>query len=43
MNDYKDLLIEVIRKHQYYEAGSLESMSFQEVRKIYESLMDWIA
>lgn len=38
----KQLMIDVIRAHQYYEAGLLEGLSEDEVRNIYESLIDWI-
>ena len=38
----KQLMIDVIRSHQYYEAGLLESLTEDEVRNIYESLIDWI-
>lgn len=38
----KEYMIEVIRRYQYYEAGTLESMTESEVRDIYETLIDWI-
>ena len=38
----KQIMIEVIRQHQYYKAGALEAMSEDEIRDIYEGLLDWI-
>lgn len=38
----KEYMIEVIRRYQYYESGTLESMTESEVRDIYETLIDWI-
>lgn len=39
---YKDMMIQVIREHQYYKAGELEQMDEAEVKEIYEALLDWI-
>ena len=41
-NTMKEMMINLIRQHWYYEAGTLESMTEEEVREIYESLIDWI-
>ena len=38
----KEYMISIIRKHQYYEAGTLEAMNEEKVREIYESIIDWI-
>lgn len=38
----KKYMIETIRNHWFYEAGSLEAMSEDEVREIYERLIDWL-
>ena len=38
----KESMITIIRQHQYYEDGSLEGMTEEEVRDIFETLLDWI-
>lgn len=38
----KEYMIGIIRQHQFYKEGVLEAMSEEEVRDIYESLLDWI-
>ena len=38
----KEYMIGIIRQHQFYNEGVLEAMSEEEVRDIYESLLDWI-
>ena len=38
----KEYMISIIRAHQYYEAGTLEAMNEENVREIYESIIDWI-
>ena len=39
---FRDYMIQTIRSHQYYEDGKLESMSDEELRDIYECLINWI-
>lgn len=39
---YKELMINTIRAHQYYEEGVLEAKSEAEVKDIYEALLDWM-
>lgn len=38
----KEYMISIIRQHQYYEAGTLEKMTEQQVREIFECILDWI-
>lgn len=38
----KEYMIGIIRQHQWYEAGTLEQMAEEEVRDIYEMVVDWI-
>ena len=38
-----DYMINIIREHQHYEDGVLEAMSEDEVREIFEALLDWLA
>lgn len=38
----KGFMIAIIRRHWYYEKGSLESMGEPEVREVFERLLDWI-
>ena len=40
--NWKQIMIDVIRSHQYYEEGSLERLTEEEVREIYENLIDWL-
>lgn len=42
MKEYKEYMIAIIRKYQYYKNGELERMSESQVKSIYESLIDWI-
>lgn len=37
-----DYMIGIIRQHQYYGAGALERMTEEQVRGIYEAILDWI-
>ena len=37
-----DYMIGIIRQHQYYGAGVLEDMTEEQVRGIYEAILDWI-
>ena len=39
---YRLYLIDFIREHQYYRDGALEQMSENELKEIYENLIDWI-
>lgn len=39
----KELMIETIRRCWFFEPGSLESMGLDEVREIYEALIDWLS
>lgn len=39
----KQYMISIIRAHQYYAEGVLESMSEEQVREIYENLIDWLS
>lgn len=38
----KQHMISVIRAHQYYKEGTLEAMSTEQVREIYETIIDWV-
>ena len=38
-----DYMISIIREHQHYEDGVLEEMREDEVREIFEALLDWLA
>ena len=38
----KQIMIDLIRKHLYYADGSLESMTEEQVREIYERVVDWL-
>lgn len=38
----KQYMVNVIRAHQYYEDGALEAMSTEQVREIYETIIDWL-
>ena len=38
----KEYMIGIIRNHWWYEDGKLESMNINEVRDIFERLLDWI-
>ena len=38
----KEYMIRIIRQYWYYEDGKLEAMTEEEVREIYENLIDWI-
>lgn len=39
----KEYMVGIIRQHQYYPEGSLEAMSEDEVREIYEMVIDWLS
>lgn len=39
---FKGFMIEIIKRHQFYDAGKLEKMTEGEVREIFERLLDWI-
>lgn len=39
---WKQIMIELIRKHQYYADGALESMTEDAVKEIYEKVIDWL-
>jgi len=38
----KQYMIGKIRDYWFYEQGALESMSDEEVKEIYERLIDWL-
>lgn len=38
----KEYMIGTIKEYQYYKDGELESMSEQEIREIYEAVLDWM-
>lgn len=38
----KQYMIDIIRMHLYYEEGKLESMTEEEVREIYNDVIDWL-
>lgn len=38
----KEYMIEIIRSNWYYKEGSLESKTEEEIKEIFESLLDWI-
>lgn len=38
----KDYMISIIKVHQYYEEGTLEAMTEEEVREIYNDVIDWL-
>lgn len=42
MEGFKGFMICIIRRHWHYEDGVLEKMSDEEVREIFERLLDWI-
>ena len=37
----KEYMIEVIRRYWFFEDGTLEGLPAEEVREIYERLIDW--
>ena len=39
----KEYMIGIIRAHQYYDEGVLEAKSEEEIREIYEIIIDWLA
>lgn len=39
---WKQIMIELILKHQYYAYGALESMTEDAVKEIYEKVVDWL-
>lgn len=38
----KEYMIGIVRQYQHYEAGTLEAMSEEEVREIYDMVIDWL-
>lgn len=38
----KEYMIDTIYRYLYYEDGILENMTEEEVRQVYENLIDWI-
>lgn len=38
----KEYMIDTIYRYLYYEDGTLENMTEEEVRQVYENLIDWI-
>lgn len=38
----KEYMIGVIKQHWFYDEGHLESLTEEDVREIYEYLIDWI-
>ena len=39
---WRNIMIGFIRSHQWYEAGTLEAMPEEQLREIYERVLDWI-
>lgn len=39
---FREIMIATIRHFQYYEAGVLESKSDEQLREIYERVIDWV-
>lgn len=39
---FREYMIKFIRNHQYYADGALETLDEDELRDIYERLIDWI-
>ena len=37
-----EYMIKIIKEHWYYEEEALENMTEDEVRDIFEALLDWI-
>lgn len=37
-----EYMVKIIREYQYYEVGVLESMSEEELREVFERLLDWL-
>lgn len=37
-----EYMIKIIRQHWFFEEGCLEKMNEDEVRSIFERLLDWI-
>lgn len=42
MTIFKEFMIDFIRHYQYYADGVLENMTEQQVKEIYDSIIDWI-
>lgn len=42
MTDNMKFMVHLIRAYWWYEAGKLEAMTEDEVRDIYNRLLDWI-
>lgn len=40
---YKEYMISIIRQHQYYADGALENMTEEQVKEIFETIIDWLA
>lgn len=38
-----EYMIGIIKQHQYYGDEELENMTEEQVREIYEMIIDWIA
>ena len=38
----RECMIDTIKAYQYYEGGVLESLTDEELKDVYESLLDWI-
>ena len=41
-SEMREYMIGIIKQHWYYREGELEAMTEQQVREIYERLIDWI-
>lgn len=39
---FKEMAIEAIRRHWYYEPGELEAMPEEKIREIWNSLCEWL-
>jgi hypothetical protein len=42
MTVYMEFMIDFIKNYQYYADGVLENMTEQQVKEIYDSIIDWI-
>lgn len=38
----KKIMINLIRQYQYYEAGALENMTEEQVKEIYDIIIEWL-
>lgn len=38
----KEYMVSVIRRYWYYDEGSLEAMSDEDVKEIFDYLIDWL-